>query len=225
MTQTELQTLFDKIGEQTEKNQLKWKAEADRTFRVDFPRSSIEISKMLDSVAIYTLNIYNSAGAIIGLIDHSFSSDAAAKLSKIYEKAYSLALQVDATVQDILAGLQASPKDVSPGIYAATFSGLPSGKMGVGVAIIGNGHINGGDPGYTYRGSYEVSGVKISASLKITRWDPSAVSIFGNLPNFDLALVGQFAEDHASLSLEGNVAQIPTMRIKIACRRIADALL
>jgi T3SS negative regulator,GrlR len=226
MNATELQTLLDKISDQTQKGQLKWKAEADRTFRVDFPRSSIEITKFLDDVNLHSLDIYNSAGTKIGAIDHGFSSDAPAKLANIYEKAYSLALEVDTTVKDILAGLEGSQHEVTPGIYAAKFSPLSGGStIGEGLVIIGKGHINGGDLGYIYRGSYELKGTAISASLKVSRWNQSSVSIFGPLPNFDLALTGQFGATASSVVLEGNVVQHANLRIRIECRRIVDAML
>jgi len=227
MNATELQTLLDKIAEQTERGQLKWKAEENRTFRVDFPRSSIEISQLMDDPDIYCLSIYNDTGTAIGEIRKDFSPDARIKLRQIYQKAYTLALAVDTTVKDILAGLEGYEHDISPGIYVASFSALAGGSggsmIGEGLAVLGNGHINGGDLGYIYRGLYELRGGQISSTLKVTRWNQTSVSIFGTLPNFDLALVGQFGTNTSTIVLEGNVTQHPNMRIRITCRRIADA--
>ncbi|MEY2578997.1 MAG: hypothetical protein QOI49_1821 [Verrucomicrobiota bacterium] len=223
MSPTQLHTLLAKTHEQTLRKQLKWKAVGDGSLRVDFPRSSIEILQGPGEEDFYLLNIYNSSGSMIAQIDSNASEEAHIQLPEMYSSAYSLALEVDATVQDLLAGLEGAVGDVSPGIYVAHFSGLPNGQTGSGLALIGNGNINGGDAGYLYKGTYEISARRISCSLKITRWDPSATSIFGNLASFDLKLTGQFAGSPATLGLEGNVVQFPNMRLRLECRRLSDA--
>ncbi|MEY2482403.1 MAG: hypothetical protein QOK24_931 [Verrucomicrobiota bacterium] len=221
MTENEKKTLLDKIFEQTQRNQLKWQLTPGNSFRVDFPRSSIEIVCISETASIYHLHIFNNVGACISTITADLEPDADAKLATIFAKARSLALQVETTLQDILSGLDTTSENIRPGIYVVKFS-APSGNFGEGLAVIGDGAINGGDPGYIYRGHYQVSELRISASLKVTRWNPNVQSVFGTLPNFDLSLVGQIGAGGASITLEGTVPQLPNQRLRIDGRRLAE---
>jgi hypothetical protein len=224
MTENEKKILLDKIFEQTQKNQLKWQLTPDASFRVDFPRSSIEIVCVSEPASIYKLDIFNNAGVCIGSVEGDLEPEAEAKLTTIFAKARGLALQVETTLQDILSGLDTTSENIRPGLYAVKFS-APSGNFGEGLVVIGDGAINGGDPGYIYRGHYEVSELRISATLKVTRWNPNVQSVFGTLPNFDLSLVGQIGSGGTSIALEGTIPQLPNQRLKVDGRWIADTAL
>ena len=52
------------------------------------------------------------------------------------------------------------------------FSPVAGTMFGEGLAIFREGTVNGGDPGYLYQGSYEVTGDKITAKLHVKRWGP-----------------------------------------------------
>lgn len=113
---------------------------------------------------------------------------------------------------------------MKPGIYHVKFSAVTSTNFGEGLAVFSDGKVNGGDPGYIYRGSYTLSASVITAELRITRWNPSIPSIFGSFPEFDLALTGHMPPDWSLFFAEGKVAQNPALGIAINGRRLGDAV-
>jgi hypothetical protein len=110
-----------------------------------------------------------------------------------------------------------------PGIYAVKFSAVSSYNFGEGLAIFKDGKINGGDLGYFYRGSYEVSDSRLTAKIKVKRWNPAVQGIFGSYPEFDLDLSGHIPPDWSLFHAEGNVVQNPKLLIAIDGRRLDDA--
>ena len=113
---------------------------------------------------------------------------------------------------------------MKPGIYHVKFSSPASSNFGEGLAVFGNGNVNGGDPGYIYRGSYTLSGDKIEAKLRITRWNAAIPSIFGAFPEFELTLTGHMPSDGSLFYVEGKVLQNPRLSISINGRRLGDAV-
>jgi hypothetical protein len=112
---------------------------------------------------------------------------------------------------------------MKPGIYAVKFSAVSSSNFGEGLAVFKDGTVNGGDVGYFYRGSYELSGSTVTANLKIKRWNPAVASIFGSFPEFDLQLTGHMPPDWSLFHAEGIIVQNPQLRITIDGRRLDDA--
>ena len=110
-----------------------------------------------------------------------------------------------------------------PGIYHVTFVSPLQRDQGDGLAVVTAEKINGGDLGYIYRGAFEVSGSKIVATLNIKRWNQYAVSIFGNIVEFDLKLEGQVSGDSTTFSGSGFVVQNPQMQVTFSARRLDDA--
>jgi hypothetical protein len=90
--------------------------------------------------------------------------------------------------------------------------------------IVSEGKINGGDQGFMYRGSYELTAPgKLVGTLNVKRWNPSHTPVFGNLSNFDLKLIGQITPDGV-LIIDGAVAQQPALKIKIEARWIESVI-
>jgi hypothetical protein len=58
--------------------------------------------------------------------------------------------------------------------------------------------------------------------LKIKRWNPGHVSVFGSLENFDLQLNGKGSAD-GSFTLTGGIPSNPGLSIKIAGRFLSAA--
>jgi len=112
---------------------------------------------------------------------------------------------------------------MKPGIYHVTFAPSLQQDQADGLVVVKGDTINGGDPGYIYRGSFKISGTKIAATLNIKRWNQYAVSIFGNIAAFDLEIEGQVSPDLSSFSGQGFVLQNPQMRLTFNARRIDDA--
>lgn len=226
MTTEELTTVFERLYEQTTRKVLKWKPTQGGGLRVDFARSSIEISEHTRQGAkiSYALKIYNNTGAVIAVIDPTQEGYPEAKLNQLYADAYNSAYEIDATVQDILAGLGSKPDLLRPGFYAARFSAPSTGNFGEGLVIVGEGKLNGGDQGFLYRGSYYLTGpASLSGTLNVKRWNANVSSIFGNLSQFDLNLVGQVTAATA-ISIDGAVTQQPGMKIRIEARWIESAV-
>lgn len=106
------------------------------------------------------------------------------------------------------------------GIYHVVFSS-PLGSAGEGLAVVKDGAVNGGDHGYLYIGQLLAADANISGQLEITRWNPSAQSIFGPIQNFTLALTGNASGDNFLVS--GGVQGQPALRITIKGRRLSAA--
>jgi hypothetical protein len=114
---------------------------------------------------------------------------------------------------------------MKPGIYHVRFATTFQHDQGDGLVIVSNQQtMNGGDIGYIYRGSFTVSGTKLTARLNIKRWNQYAVSIFGNIAAFDLDIEGHLSSDLTSFSGEGAVVQNPKMRLSLNAQRIEDVV-
>jgi hypothetical protein len=106
MTTEELQTIFTKLDQQTQRKQLKWKPFKNDVLRMDFPRSSIIFYR--NPGGIPSLSILNSGGSSVAEISHgSFSSppQTAHQLRAMWKAAYEIAFETDETVKDILSKL------------------------------------------------------------------------------------------------------------------------
>ncbi len=110
------------------------------------------------------------------------------------------------------------------GIYYVEFKSS-RGRTGDGIIVLGNGAINGGDGGYYYRGRYKIdrSGI-FAARLEIKRHKQTAASVFGPVPDYELAVHGRLADNGQEFDLVGAVPQTPADYMKITGRRIADVM-
>jgi hypothetical protein len=75
--------------------------------------------------------------------------------------------------------------------------------------------------GYLYMGPLSVAGNKVSGQLRVQRWNPTHVSVFGPITEFDLTLEGASNDASGTFSAYGNVAGHPAMTIRIAGRFLA----
>ena len=183
MNDAELKDVFRQIHEQTCRNALKWKPGKDQALRVDFARSSVEVSRSESyGVMTYSLRIYNNVGAVIARVDDNLAAETGHELRELYENAYDSAYEVGSTLKDVLAGLAPTGAAIRPGIYRVNFVSPSTADYGDGVVVIADGKINGGDKGFIYRGRYEVRAAAISGTLNAKQWNPSVPSVFGNAP-------------------------------------------
>lgn len=106
-------------------------------------------------------------------------------------------------------------------IYHVVFSSSLGGG-GEGLAVIKSGAVNGGDSGYLYQGTLNVSGDKVSGTLQIRRWNRTAVSVFGPLDQFELQLSG--VVNDSSFTVTGGISNQPGLTITIRGRLIAEAV-
>jgi len=111
-----------------------------------------------------------------------------------------------------------------PSIYLIHFSGGPSRNDGNGIGVFKDGTINGGDPGYIYRGSYEIKDDRITGKINVKRWNPTVSNPIANLSEYDLIIEGQAPSDDAQFSIEGHIQQQPSVHVKIDGKRLEDAV-
>lgn len=105
------------------------------------------------------------------------------------------------------------------------FEGGPSQNFGDGIAVFTDNKVNGGDPGYTYRGSFETTGDKIVAKINVKRWNPAVTNPTLNLDEYDLTVDAPIPSDWASFSVAARVVQYPQIApITIDAKRLADAV-
>jgi len=86
--------------------------------------------------------------------------------------------------------------------------------FGSGVLILGHDKsLLGGDAGYYYTGRYEITGSEIKGELDVIRYEPSHISVFGNLGNFHLNFNGQVSED--KFTAVGLIPNLPGLQLNV----------
>jgi hypothetical protein len=108
------------------------------------------------------------------------------------------------------------------GIYHVSFSSA-AGSHGEGLAVVSDGAVNGGDPGYLYSGKFNTSGDQLSGRLAIKRWNTKIPSVFGPLGNFELDLSGTYVQANKSFKISGSVIGQPAMNIVIVGNYLSDS--
>jgi hypothetical protein len=85
---------------------------------------------------------------------------------------------------------------------------------GNGVLILGSDKsLLGGDIGYYYTGKYELTGSNIKAELDVIRYEPSSISVFGNLGNFHLRFEGQLSGNE--FTAVGSIPNLPGLQLNV----------
>ncbi|MCZ6803730.1 MAG: hypothetical protein O7D86_07330 [Proteobacteria bacterium] len=79
------------------------------------------------------------------------------------------------------------------GLWTVEFRSTQN-MYGRGVVVISNDHILGGDDGYYYYGTCNITNNKINADLQITKYDPNSVSVFGPIDHYNLKINGDIDE-------------------------------
>jgi hypothetical protein len=71
------------------------------------------------------------------------------------------------------------------------------GNRGAGVVVLMNGKVFGGDSGFTYIGSYSVTGDTMAGEVKAQNFEPTVPSVLG-LSSYSLTLRGRVTGDSIS---------------------------
>ena len=119
--------------------------------------------------------------------------------------------------------MPSGPVALQPGIYQIRFVGGPAQNFGEGIAVLKDGKINGGDSGYTYRGSYEPEDGHIKAKINVKRWKAVPNAII-NLPEYDLIVESQRQTDGMGFLIQARIQQQPNIYIQIEGKRLADVV-
>ena len=79
-------------------------------------------------------------------------------------------------------------------------------RFGKGILVLNNDRLLGGDAGYYYTGQYQLNENNFQGNIDIIRYDPSSISVFGNLDQFSLSFSGEISNYHFSVTafIEGN---------------------
>lgn len=86
--------------------------------------------------------------------------------------------------------------------------------IGSGVLVMNNGRLLGGDEGFYYSGSYETTPPNgMSAEIRVTRFKPEHVSVFGDIGQFTLHFQGTLEE--RSFNGVASVKLNPSQKIRI----------
>jgi hypothetical protein len=69
-----------------------------------------------------------------------------------------------------------------------------AGNRGAGVVVLTNGKVFGGDSGFTYSGSYSVSGDTMTGEVNAQNFEPTVPSLLG-VSSYTLSLRGKITGD------------------------------
>jgi hypothetical protein len=108
-----------------------------------------------------------------------------------------------------------------PGLYSVVFA-APGGNAGIGLVVVDNGKIHGGDLTYLYRGTYQSDGQSVKAKIHVSHYRGQPNSILGAISNFVLTLSGKASD--SGFALSGQVEGHPQLLISITAQRQADLI-
>ena len=76
---------------------------------------------------------------------------------------------------------------------------------GGGVIVLDTGRVMGGDGAFTYIGNYEIDGDKFLANIRVRRHNQIMDSVFGDIDDYELEAVGDFAEEGKRMMIDATV--------------------
>lgn len=107
---------------------------------------------------------------------------------------------------------------MTDGLWSVQFQG-PQGNAG-GVVVLNGGRVLGGDSGFTYVGSYELTSETLRAKITVKNFDPSVPNIFGIGGSFDL-LVEAKVQGESMVGM-GSFASAPASRMGVRLLKRSD---
>lgn len=105
------------------------------------------------------------------------------------------------------------------GFYAVWFGDTNNRQVNGGVALLKDGHVQGGDSGYYYLGDYTVDGSNFAASLSVTKHNPSWQSAFGDAAaQYSLHITGIISDT----GMNGTLSRQGYPKLPVGLKRIAE---
>ncbi|MBN1795361.1 MAG: hypothetical protein JW804_01680 [Sedimentisphaerales bacterium] len=101
------------------------------------------------------------------------------------------------------------------GLWAVSFNSNLQ-MYGTGVLVLDSEkRVLGGDAGYYYVGKYWLteSDAVVQAEIDVIRYEPSSISVFGNLNNFRIMFQGQISDKEFTCT--GTVSNIEGLKIEV----------
>ncbi|MCJ7777103.1 MAG: hypothetical protein MUP16_02165 [Sedimentisphaerales bacterium] len=105
------------------------------------------------------------------------------------------------------------------GIYQVQFM-ANNKSFGMGLILIENGRVNGGDLSYIYQGRFDYYGDDIQALIEVKHYSGPAISVMGPLQEFSLNLSGK--QSGEIFEVAGGIPGVPELSIKIVGRKVAE---
>lgn len=105
------------------------------------------------------------------------------------------------------------------GIYHVRFSSARD--HGEGLVVLKDGSLNGGDYGYLYLGKINSTGADFTGKLTIKRWNPAVTSVFGNINQFELEILGSQSPDR-QFQAEGKILGQLGTQLKMVGRFLSE---
>lgn len=93
-------------------------------------------------------------------------------------------------------------------------------RYGKGVLIVNDNRLLGGDDGYYYSGTCNVTGNNIQATINVVKYDQNSISVFGNIDHFQLTLNGEINE--YQFEAIGTIANNPQTQIRVVGTKRED---
>lgn len=105
------------------------------------------------------------------------------------------------------------------GLWTVEFSSTIN-RYGRGVLVINDDRILGGDDGYYYFGTCEITDNNIHATITVIKYDPNSISVFGNINHFELILNGEIDENQ--FNAIGTIANNPQAQMRVVGTKKED---
>ena len=106
------------------------------------------------------------------------------------------------------------------GLWTVEFISVTN-RFGKGILVLlPNGRLVGGDSAYYYSGNYKTENSKIIGNAFVIRYDPTGMSVFGDLDSFKLSFCGQINNSHFSAG--GSIDNMPDIKIRIVGNKKED---
>ena len=105
------------------------------------------------------------------------------------------------------------------GLWTVEFSSTIN-RYGRGVLVINDGRLLGGDDGYYYSGTCEITDNSINATLTVIKYDPHSISVFGNINHFELILSGEIDENQ--FNAVGTITNNPQAQMRVVGTKKED---
>ena len=98
------------------------------------------------------------------------------------------------------------------GLWTVEFTSTIN-RYGRGVLVLNENRLLGGDDGYYYSGTLNITGNSINATIEVIRYDENSISVFGDISHFQLNING--AIDEYQFRAIGTIADMPQVEIKV----------
>lgn len=115
---------------------------------------------------------------------------------------------------------------IENGLYSVRFFN-GTADFGSGTVSVTNGAINGGDHGFSYQGNLVTGApagdvLPVSGTIKVERWNNRVPSVINGLNDYALSVAGSYEPISRTFELQGEVAAMPGVKLRVVAARLGD---